>query len=100
MHALSGKDPAHVSPETTITRRMRITLTVSILVVHTVRAYPKDRPAFQSQGAAHGQKIFHPFGCFKASMSEKTVVADADPKAAGNPPQYQRKQQGLPTEYK
>src|SRR5579863_585330 len=100
MHGLACKDPAHVGPEAAITRRVRVTFTVSILVVHTVCGYPEDRPTFQGQRAAHSKKILHPFGCLKASMSEKPVITNADSKTAGNPPQNQRKQQCLPTEYK
>lgn len=99
MHGLPCEDPAHVGPETAVARGMRVTILVSILVMHAMRGHPKNRPAFQSQRAAHGKKIFHPFGCLKASMSEKPVVTNADSKAAGNPPQYQRKQQCLPTKY-
>ena len=42
---------------------------------------------FQSQSAAHGQKMFHPLVSFVTSMREKPMVSDAYAEASGDPPQ-------------
>ena len=78
---------------------MRITIGVSVLMMDTMYSDPKNGPAFQGQRAAHGEKIFHPFGYFVTAMGKKPVVSHPNAQAAGDPPQNHGEQKGFPTEY-
>jgi hypothetical protein len=89
-------DPTHVRPESTITRRVRIAFHVSILVMDPVRRDPEKRAAFQRQRGAEGDEIFEPFIGLETAMREQPVIGNADSQAAGDPPQKQSDEKGLP----
>src|ERR1700731_4594798 len=79
---------------------MRIALFVGVLVMHAMRGYPGDRSALESEGAASGEKILHPFGRFISTMSQQAMVAHAYAQAAANPPHDNSDDKGLPGEEK
>src|SRR3954463_9345365 len=59
---LSGftkQEPAGMSPPDTVTRRMRISMLIGVLVVEAVSCYPCDRAAFEGHSSAESQKIFY-----------------------------------------
>src|SRR6202035_1371918 len=52
MHGSSRKDPAHMRPPFSITRRVGIPFLIRELMMNAVCSHPKDRSAFESQRAA------------------------------------------------
>src|ERR1700722_14819676 len=48
MHGLPRQEPANVSPEAAIMRRVRIAFFVGVLVMHAMDGHPEDWAAFQS----------------------------------------------------
>jgi hypothetical protein len=99
VHGLTCEDPTHVSPETAVTRRVRVTLLVRVLVMYPMCGDPKYWPAFQSQRAAHSEEIFHPPRRLVAAMRQQAMVAHPDAQAPGGPPQHHREQARFPAEY-
>lgn len=87
MHRLAAQDPSHVRPPGAVDRGMRIAFLVGELMMNAVCGYPEDRAAFERQGRANCQEIFDPLGCFVSPMREQPVIAHANSKAAGDPPQ-------------
>ena len=98
VHRFARHNPTHVRPQAAIARRMRIAFFVGVLVMHPMRAHPGERSAFESRGAADGQEIFHPLWRFVAAVSQQAVVAHANAKASGDPPEKSRKYHGFPGE--
>jgi hypothetical protein len=96
MQGPPGNDPAHVRPQAAIARRVRIAFHVSILVMDTVRRHPEKRASFQRQRGAERNEIFEPFIGLETAVRKQPVISDANAKAAGNPPQKQRDEKGLP----
>jgi hypothetical protein len=60
---------------------------VGDLVMKPVCSHPEDGSAFESEGAAHHQEILKPPGALESAMGEQAMVAEADPKTAGQPVQ-------------
>jgi hypothetical protein len=85
-----------VRPEAAIAGRVRIAFHVSILVMDAMRRYPEKRAAFQSQRGAERNEIFEPLIGLETTVRKQPVVSNANAKAAGNPPQKQRDEKGLP----
>jgi hypothetical protein len=77
---------------------MRIAFLIRVLVMLTMCCDPKDRATFQSQCAAHSQKVLHPLRSLITSMGKKPMVSDTYAKTSGDPPQNHRKKECLPTE--
>lgn len=96
VHGLPGQYPTHVCPQAPIARRVWITFFVRVLMVDPMRAYPRDRSAFERQRAAGRQEILHPLWRLIAPMREQAVVAHADAEAPGDPPQKNSQGQTLP----
>jgi len=96
MHSAASDDPAHMGPQTAVHRGMRIAFFVGVLMMNAVRGNPGDRSAFQGQGAAGGEEIFHPFRSFVAAVREQAVITHTDAEAAANPPHDNGKKKGLP----
>ena len=100
MHRLARQDPAHMRPPRTIDRRMWVTFLVRVLVMDAMRGYPKNRPALKRESRTDGEKVFHPFRSFVATMREQAVIAHSDAEASGDPPQESRNQECLPRKEK
>ena len=75
---------------------MRIALLIGKLMMNAVRRHPENRPAFQRQRCADGQKIFHPLRSLESAVREQAVIRHADAQAARHPPQEDRDEQRLP----
>ena len=75
---------------------MRIAFFVGVLVMHAVRGDPDDRPAFERERAANGQKIFNPVRSLVSAMRQQPVIAHADAEASGNPIQHDGQGERLP----
>ena len=99
VHGLTCEDPTHVSPETAVARRVRVTLLVRVLVMHAMCGDPEDWAAFQSERAAHGEEILHPPGRLVAAMRQQAMVAHPDAEASGDPPQHHREEARFPAEH-
>ena len=67
-------------------------------MMDAVSRHPENRAAFERQGRANRQEIFHPLRRFEAAMREQPVIGHADSKAACHPPQEDRDQQSFPGE--
>jgi len=98
VHGLAHENPAHVGPPLSIHGRVRIAFVVGKLVMHAMRGDPENRAAFKSERGANGEDIFDPLGSFVAAMREQTMVAHANSKAAGYPPQEDGHEQCFPGE--
>jgi hypothetical protein len=98
VHRLTRQDPSHVRPETAVARRVRVSLFVRVLVMHSMGCNPEYRTALQGQSAAYGEEVLDPFGRFITAVRQQPVVAHADTQASGNPPQQHREQERLPAE--
>jgi hypothetical protein len=79
---------------------MRIAWAVGELMVHAMHPYPENRPAFERQRAAYRKQILQPFWSLVAAMGEQTVIAHADAKATGDPPQENGNPKRLPGKVK
>lgn len=99
VHRLPGNNPAHVRPQTAVTRRVWITFLVGILMVHPVSGHPGDGSAFEGQRAADCQEMLDALGCLVAPVSEQTVVTDADAQTSSDPPKYDCQHKRLPAEH-
>src|SRR5437660_9903401 len=86
VHGAAGNDPAHMRPETAVMGRVRIAFLISVLMMDAMDRNPKERPAFQRQSTADGQKGFHPFISFVTTVTQQAMVAHPNTEAAGNPP--------------
>src|ERR1700738_5015450 len=75
MHGLAGQDPAHVGPETAVMGRMRVSLSIRVPWMETMRGHPEYRAAFQGQRPANRQAIFDPLGGFVPPMRQQAVVS-------------------------
>src|SRR5262245_58324934 len=60
MHSLAGNDPTDMRPDASLSRRVRITFLVCVLVANAVSGYPGDGAALHGERAANGQEILHP----------------------------------------
>ena len=96
VHGLARHDPTHMGPQAAISRRVRITLLVGVLMVNAVRRYPSDGSTFESKCAAHGQEILEPFRSLIAAVRQKPVVTDPDTETTGDPPQHNCQCQSFP----
>ena len=96
---IAEDDPAHVRPEATVVGRVRIACVVGILMVHTMRRRPEDRPAFQRQRSTDGEEVFNTLGDSIRTMSMKPVIAHTDAETDAHPIQDRRNGQRLPGEH-
>src|SRR3954451_986922 len=97
MQALAHQNPSHVGPPFAIERGVGIALFIGKLMMNAMSCDPENWPAFEGKGRADGQKIFHPLGSFVSPMCEQAMVAHANAKAAGNPPQEAGDEKCLPS---
>src|SRR5579863_3812301 len=100
VHGLAHKDPAHVSPPFAFDWRMRIAFLIGVLMMNAMGGYPEDGTALKGEGCANGKQVFDPLRGLIAAMSEQAVIAHADAKAAGDPPEKSCDQASLPAEVK
>jgi hypothetical protein len=84
VHGLAGNDPAHVSPQTAVLRGVGIAFFVGVLMMDAMGGDPGDGTAFESERAAHRQKVFHPNRSLVAAMGKQAMVAHADAQAPGD----------------
>jgi hypothetical protein len=77
---------------------MRVAVTLDICMMQAMRRNPRNRASFQSESPAKSQKVFEVFRRLEPAMCEQAMITDADPKAAGNPPQQNRRSKRRPTE--
>ena len=73
-----------MGPEAAFARRVGVALLVSVLVMRPMCRDPEDRTTFKSQGAAYGQKIFHPLGSFLTAIRKKPMVSHTYAKTSGD----------------
>jgi hypothetical protein len=99
MFGITGEKPEHVRPPGAITRRMRITRLIGVLMVYPMRRHPEDRSAFQRQRAAHGEKILQYQGQLVGSVRVQPVVAHADAETRAHPIQENRHRERMPVEH-
>src|SRR5262245_65229090 len=88
MERMSIENPTHVRPPESIARRMWVPLTLGIHMMNSVCCHPGDRPAFECECSTEGQKIFDPFRCLEASVSQQSVIANPNPQASRHPPHH------------
>src|SRR5258707_12289129 len=100
MHRAAGQDPSHVRPPLAIEWGMRVTVLVRKLVMNAMRRNPENRSAFESESRTPGKKLFHPLGRLVSAMRQQPVIAHADAKAPGNPPQKNGDEECFPGEEK
>src|SRR5215470_8216919 len=100
MHGFSGDDPTHMCKKSAVIWRVRIAFFVRVLMVHAMRCNPRNRPAFDRKRAASRQNVLHPFGGFESAVSQQTVVAHSDAKAACNPVNDDRENKSFPRKEK
>src|SRR4029077_13657488 len=86
MHRLAHENPSHVRPPFAFDGRMGIAILIGKLVMNAMRGHPENRSAFEGEGGANRQEIFHPLVGFVAAMREQPVIAHANAQAARNPP--------------
>jgi hypothetical protein len=98
VHGLTGEKPTHMSPKTTFARRVGITFLVRVLVMLTVRRYPKDGATLKRQRGADRKQIFHPLGSLVTAMRKKAMVSNTYAETSGHPPQNHCKEECLPIE--
>ena len=99
MDRIPGDDPSHVRPETAVSRRVRVTFLVGILVVKPVRGDPPDGPTLQSERGANREEILNQLWSLIAAVSEQAVIADPYTKAFRYPPEHKADGHRLPTEH-
>jgi hypothetical protein len=87
-----------MGPKAAVMRGVRITISISVLMVHAMRGDPEYGAAFQRQSAACRQKVFDPSGSLVPTVRKQAMVTHPDPETAGNPPHHHREYEGLPTE--
>src|SRR3954469_10399252 len=63
---------------------MGVAFFVGVLVMDAMSGNPGNGPAFECEGAAERQEIFHPNWSFIAAMSEQPVIAHTDAEATGH----------------
>src|ERR1700688_1282363 len=98
VHRLAHENPSHVRPPLAVDRRMRVAFQIRILMMYAVGRYPENWPAFQSEGGADRQEIFHPLWSLIPAMRQQPVITHPHSQAARPPPQKHRHEQGLPRE--
>ena len=99
-HGSEGRNPdehpAHVGPPKAQVAVVVVDSSVGKLVVVPVQTDPVNRAVLAAQGSAGGQDTLQPMGHPKGAMAEKTVIAQGDPQASGDPVKDQQGDQGLP----
>ena len=88
--------PKHMCPPSAVTRRMRITHLVGVLVMDAVDRRPEDRSTLKRHRATHCEEIFEPSRNLIGPMRMESVVAHADPPAATNPVKHHCDNDGIP----
>jgi hypothetical protein len=82
---LAGEEPAHVRVKESeraaipVTRGVRVTLSIRVLMVPAVVGHPADDGPFYGERAGDGKNQPQPWRGFEASMREESVVSDRDP---------------------
>src|SRR5260370_35833276 len=89
MLALSNQKPAHVSPPSAVTRRMRVAGLIGFLVVDSMCRNPENRSTLERQRAANGKKILKRQRHLIRPVSVQPMVAHADPEAGTHPVEEQ-----------
>src|ERR1700683_3303821 len=87
---IARQDPTRMSPPLAVTRRVRITFLVRVLMMLAMDGHPQQRASFQSRRAANGKKVLKPLGCCVGAMSEQPVITHAESQAACDPVQKER----------
>src|SRR6266446_2204024 len=100
MHGSAGQDPSHVRPPFAVAGGMRVTVFVRKLVMNAMGRDPENRPTLERQRRAPGEEVFDPFWSLVSPMGQQPVIAHADAKAPGNPPQEHGNEECLPRKEK
>src|SRR5580704_2253631 len=82
MHGLAGQNPAHVRPPLALDGRVRIAFLIGILMMNAMCCHPEDWSAFESQGGACSEEIFHPLRSSVTAMGEQPMVAHTNAQAS------------------
>src|SRR5882724_6407915 len=96
MHRSAGEDPSHVRPPFAVAGGMRVAVLVRKLVMNAMSRDPENRSALERQRRAPGEEVFDPFWSLVSAMGYKPMIAHADAKAPGNPPEEHRNEECLP----
>jgi hypothetical protein len=97
--AFAEHDPAHVRPEETLSRRMRVAMLIGLLMMDAMNGNPEYGAALKRERTAKREEIFQPERTLISPMGMEPVIAHADSKASGDPVKKDRGQKSGPVEH-
>src|SRR5205823_1066280 len=78
MQALTHQNPTHMGPPFPINGTVRVAFLVRKLMMNSMSGNPENRPTFERQCSADGQKVLHPFWSLVAAMRQQPMIAHSD----------------------
>ena len=95
-----GEEPEYMAPPAAVVWRVRIARPVAELMMLAMHGNPSDRRPFARQCPQKPKRAPHERVGLEAAVREQPMIAQANPKPAGDPGQHDQGHESLPGENK